>query len=712
MIAFARMRTVCRMSGRTIREQLDYLSRQRAFAKRRDLLVGPVTALPPHAPKAFRKMETLWTSAEARERMGGVMALEIVAALPPLSLMPVADCRALCKLFAEGLAAEHSIAVTWVIHAPTEPEGIAVDGDGNVHVHFLLSSRKIGRDGFARHRDRDLLPDVLGSGWRKSGHARTLAVGDATNFNAMFCSALEQHFARLGQDYRPRIPAIIPGYHVGPVAAIGALIDDVEAIAQRPDAAAIFRKINRLKVNSIIEERNVAALRSIEPLLGHLESRIFCTDDVKAIVERYLGSTGEADAIVEHVISQSLRFVDPVSGAPSRFYVLPGYKHHENRIAALARSMKRAPQNLAIEYGVDKVLSLDILFPGGASAVLLDISDVKYADAVDQLYESLTEKGQHVVYASHLNKRRAYPASARLIPLHWESQFQLPPGSLIIVEEADRLSLVHLQKLLETAVICEAKVVLCRRSYRSDFRALPIIEDQWGSGAVRIGPPNATSANALIEGKTVLFSDTLATLATLASRLHNQSTAEGRSTFFLCADPVIRQMVLIAAQGSPLQLQIGPKVPNAHEGAVVIIHCPANDGRHIAALMASRAHFIVSRSTAPELAVLHAQLRLARGEVTTLRDRIEPYLTLPNPTPLDFDDAMPVPHASSRSTAWLQPKRSAQHVFWEEQLHDDGQDPEIERLDMSYPEAEESQASPWDDPNPPPGQALDDADTS
>lgn len=716
MISFARMETVCRTSGRTIRDKLDYLSRKRAFAKRRDLLIGPITALPPDAPKAFRKMETLWTVAESRERMGGVMALEIVAALPPLSRMSVAECRAICKRLAEALAQEYNVAITFVVHGPTEPSQTSEEGDDNVHAHFLITSRKIGQDGFARHRDRDLLPDIVGSGWRRFGHARTLQVGDATNFQAMFCLALEHHFARSGQDYRPRIPAVIPGYHVGPVAAIGTLIDDVEAIARRPDAAAIFRKIDRLKVNSIIEERNITALRAIEPLLGHLESLIFSRDDVKTLVERYLGSSGEADGIVEHVISQSLRFVEPVNGTPSRFFVLPGYRQHEERIATLAQFLNKGwgSHDAKGNNGVHMASPLEDLLLSGTSPVLLDIADIHNADEFDHLYEALTARGQPVFYASHLNKRRAYPANAKLIPLHWQSKADLPDGSTIVVEEPDQLSLSHLEKLLETAVKCEAKVVLCRRSYRSGFHALPIIEELWGSGAVRIGASKTTSPSALVEGKTMLFSDTLGTLATLASHLHNQSIAEGRSTFFLCADPVIRQNVLIAAGDAPVQLRIGPQVPPSYEGKVIIIHCPANDGRHVAALMASRAHLIVSRSTAPDLPSLQAQLRVSMGEVTTLRDRTQPYLKGPVSTPsiaFDFDD-MPVPQASVRGSAWLQQERPTQRNHWEEQLHDDGQDPEIELPDTKTPAAEKPRVSLWDDPDPPPRQAQDDADTS
>lgn len=47
-------------------------------------------------------------------------------------------------------------------------------------------------------------------GWSSVGHSKTLQIGDATNFEAMFRSALERHFARRGDQYRPRIAAVIP----------------------------------------------------------------------------------------------------------------------------------------------------------------------------------------------------------------------------------------------------------------------------------------------------------------------------------------------------------------------------------------------------------------------------------------------------------------------------------------------------------------------
>lgn len=138
-------------SGETIRNNYDGVLHDYTH---KSGVVYTQILLPKNAPSRFADRGTLWNEVEAGERKNGRLAREVVLALPrefgqEEQKAAVAE---YCQTFtAMGMIADYAI------HD---------NGDGNPHVHIMLTDRPLTADGFAKKKNRDWNKDELIEEWR------------------------------------------------------------------------------------------------------------------------------------------------------------------------------------------------------------------------------------------------------------------------------------------------------------------------------------------------------------------------------------------------------------------------------------------------------------------------------------------------------------------------------------------------------------------
>lgn len=159
------VKTVSRSAGRSATAAAAY----RAGAKITDERTGEIhdytrksgvqsadLILPENAPEWAHDREQLWNAAEQAEtRKNSTVAREFEVALP--DELSAAERLRLSHDFARELVARHGCAADVAIHAPSN-EG----DDRNHHAHILLSTRRLGADGFGE-KTRELDDRKTGS---------------------------------------------------------------------------------------------------------------------------------------------------------------------------------------------------------------------------------------------------------------------------------------------------------------------------------------------------------------------------------------------------------------------------------------------------------------------------------------------------------------------------------------------------------------------
>lgn len=109
------------------------------YSNRKDIEAA-FTVLPENAPEGWDDPAKLWNEAEkAEKRKNSCVSREVLVALP--AEMTAAEREALTRDIAGQLVSRYGVAVSAGIH---EPE----DGGKNSHAHLLMSTRRLGPDGF------------------------------------------------------------------------------------------------------------------------------------------------------------------------------------------------------------------------------------------------------------------------------------------------------------------------------------------------------------------------------------------------------------------------------------------------------------------------------------------------------------------------------------------------------------------------------------
>lgn len=124
--------------------------------RRKNEVVHKEILLPSHAPPKFRERSALWNAVElAENRKNSQTAKHIDAALPvEISRDEQID---LVRNFCQQCFVSRGMCVDFVIHDK---------GDGNPHVHILINTRKVDKNGFTQ-KERSWNDKALLLEWRK-----------------------------------------------------------------------------------------------------------------------------------------------------------------------------------------------------------------------------------------------------------------------------------------------------------------------------------------------------------------------------------------------------------------------------------------------------------------------------------------------------------------------------------------------------------------
>ncbi|MER8880762.1 MobA/MobL family protein [Mesorhizobium sp. M0684] len=119
--------------------------------------------LPEGAPSELGSSDALWNAAEAMEkRKDAQLARELVLALPANQELDHDDRVELARSFALEHFVSKGLAVQLDVHAP---HGAESEGErANYHAHLLITTRRLGADGFAAKKARDLDPVIKRGG--------------------------------------------------------------------------------------------------------------------------------------------------------------------------------------------------------------------------------------------------------------------------------------------------------------------------------------------------------------------------------------------------------------------------------------------------------------------------------------------------------------------------------------------------------------------
>ncbi|RWE18181.1 MAG: MobA/MobL protein, partial [Mesorhizobium sp.] len=198
-IAFARARYISRSDGGSAVRTAAYNGREAIKAERtgevfyfkhRDAPEHHEVLLPGGAPAALSSSDALWNAAEAMERRKDAqLARELVLALPANQELGHDDRVELARSFAIEHFVSKGLAVQLDVHAP---HGAESEGErANYHAHLLITTRRLGEDGFAAKKARDLDPVIK----RSAGRA-TVAEGEA--WGVLWRDHQNQYFASQG----------------------------------------------------------------------------------------------------------------------------------------------------------------------------------------------------------------------------------------------------------------------------------------------------------------------------------------------------------------------------------------------------------------------------------------------------------------------------------------------------------------------------------
>lgn len=215
--------------------------------------------LPADAPEWAVDRAALWNAAEQKEtRKNSTVAREFEIALPD-ELTP-AERRRLARDFAREIVERHGCAADVAIHAP------GADGDHrNHHAHILLSTRRLGPEGFTE-KTRELDDQKTGPQM-------------VTQWRERFASLQNERFRENGLEFRVdhrRLEAQgidrEPTRHLGP-AASGYERRTGEPSRKRLDfEAEVAKRLSRAKEAGELERASRQIDRSIIDLSGDLEA--------------------------------------------------------------------------------------------------------------------------------------------------------------------------------------------------------------------------------------------------------------------------------------------------------------------------------------------------------------------------------------------------------------------------------------------------------
>ena len=325
-IAFARARYISRSSGGSAVRSAAYNAREGIRAERtgalyyfahRDKPEHHEVLLPDGASAMLGTAAVLWNAAEAAERRKDAqLAREIVLALPANAEVTIDDRIELARRFALENFVSKGLAVQLDVHAPHAGD---TDAEGaNWHAHLLITTRRIGGEGFAAKKARDLEPDVR----RVAGRA---VVSEGEAWGEVWRDLQNRYFAEVGIDLRVDPTGAFAQAHIGPIRMRA---EDAQANARADEVARANAKAARDPDQVLLVLTRNSATFTVRDLERHLAKHIADAAERNAVKDRVLG---RRDVLALH---------DRESGEAVGRYTTKAVREQELRALADAASVR------------------------------------------------------------------------------------------------------------------------------------------------------------------------------------------------------------------------------------------------------------------------------------------------------------------------------------------------------------------------------------
>ncbi|MER8555988.1 AAA family ATPase [Mesorhizobium sp. M1217] len=301
-IAFARARYISRSDGGSAVRSAAYNGREAIKAQRtgevfyfkhREAPEHHEVLLPEGAPSELASSDALWNAAEAMEkRKDAQLARELVLALPANQELDHDDRVELARSFAQEHFVSKGLAVQLDVHAP---HGAESEGErANYHAHLLITTRRLGEDGFAAKKARDLDPVI-----KRGGGRAIVAEGEA--WGALWRDHQNRYFAEQGLSIRVDATSAVPQEHIGPIrmrtpgAEVNVRAEHIrranEEAARDPEHVLTVLTRNQASFSEYDLDRHLKKHIRDEGERAEVKGKVLGRDDVLALHDRETGES-------------------------------------------------------------------------------------------------------------------------------------------------------------------------------------------------------------------------------------------------------------------------------------------------------------------------------------------------------------------------------------------------------------------------------------
>ena len=476
-IAFARVRYISRSGGGSAVRSAAYNGREAIRAERtgevfyfkhRDAPEHHEVLLPEGAPAELSSSNELWNAAEAMEkRKDAQLARELVLALPANQELGDDDRVELARSFALEHFVSKGLAVQLDVHAP---HGAESEGErANYHAHLLVTTRRLGEDGFAAKKARDLDPVI-----KRGGGRAIVAEGEA--WGALWRDHQNRYFAEQGLVIRVDATSAVPQEHIGPLRM------------RVPDAEANVRAEH-------IRRANEEGARDPEHVLAVLtrNQASFSEYDLDRHLKKHIRDDGERAEVKGKVLGRDdvLALHDRETGESAGRWTTRAVRDHEREALADGRRVAGGPhRNLGegvrqrvmaeSELRTDQQVAFDHATGSGGLKIIEGRAGTGKSFALGSIRVAHEAAGYRVVGLAPTNavaQTMKDDGFARSSTVHAEL-FRLKNGrvqwdrrTLVVVDEAAMMDAKVTGEVLREARLSGAKVVLA-----GDDRQLGSIE--------------------------------------------------------------------------------------------------------------------------------------------------------------------------------------------------------------------------------------------
>jgi Ti-type conjugative transfer relaxase TraA len=465
-IAFARARYISRSDGGSAVRSAAYNGREAIKAQRtgevfyfkhREAPEHHEVLLPEGAPAELASSDVLWNAAEAMEkRKDAQLARELVLALPANQELDHDDRVELARSFALEHFVTKGLAVQLDVHAP---HGAESEGErANYHAHLLITTRRLGEDGFAAKKARDLDPVI-----KRGGGRAIVAEGEA--WGQLWRDHQNRYFAEQGLSIRVDATSAVPQEHIGPIrmrapgAEANVRAEHIrranEEAARDPDHVLAVLTRNQASFSEYDLDRHLKKHIRDEGERADVKGKVLGRDDVLTLHDR---ETGERAG---RWTTRAVRDQEVLALADGRR--VAGGSHRD--VGARARERLVSVQELR----PDQLAAFDHATGSGGLKIIEGRAGTGKSFALGSIRDAHEAAGYRVVGLAPTNavaQTMKEDGFARSSTVHAEL-FRLKNGraqwdrrTLVVVDEAAMMDAKVTGEVLREARLSGAKVVL------------------------------------------------------------------------------------------------------------------------------------------------------------------------------------------------------------------------------------------------------------